>query len=537
MSRPQSADPDRKPLAFFVPGEMLLFVEHDQPFTPGALLERLARDPLVAAKSDDHRLAQAVTRAATARVTTTARAQRPGTDAVAPGFLSSVLVDAGAVDSRLRADSGARDFLAFIEQYDSALDAPDKRGAQAGAFEQQSGDGDSVRVSAVTLNWLANSAQMHLGLGGPGARPQAFTGSPASAPYQFTLPDAAAAYKSGGSGVDIAILDTAPPQDQLAEAYARLAAENPLVYALLGPDGGFALPNRHLRITYDNSQHMRNLNDHTHPSSAGIYGHDYLMYDHGLFAAGIAHTIAPEASLHLVQVLNDWGVGTLETIIRGLELLAAERDGRPLVVNLSLMLDIPQPEYVDHRTLPAQFDDWRWFRDWLGARPGFVERSHLPLRRVCEALQGRGVMIVAAAGNDGANHVRPPARMPAALDTVIGVGALQKNSDTPAGYSNVSDSGGAGIATFGGSQDSSGAAHAGDGMLGVYIGPLPGAADPNRSGWAWWAGTSFAAPVITAALALLRAAGKSPADALDALYASVAETPGAVEHIFHAAQG
>lgn len=536
MSRPQPADPDRKPLAFFVPGEMLLFVEHDQPLAPGALLERLARDPLVAAKSDDHRLAQAVARVSAARVTTTARAG--GADAAAPGFLSSVLVDAGAVDGRLRADSGARDFLAFIEQYDSALDAPDKRGAQARAFEQRPDNGDAVRVSAVTLNWLANSAQMHLGLGGPGARPQAFTGSAASAPYRFTLSGADAAYQSDGAGVEIAILDTAPPQDRLAEAYARLAAENPLVYALLGPDGGFALPNRRLRITYDNSQHMRDLNDHTHPSSAGIYGHDYLMSDHGLFAAGIAHTIAPEASLHLVQVLNDWGVGTLETIIRGLESLAAGRDnGRPLVVNLSLMLDIPQPEYVDHRSLPAQFDDWRWFRDWLGARPGFVERSHLPLRRVCEALQGRGALIVAAAGNDGANHVRPPARMPAALSAVIGVGALQKNSDAPASYSNISDSGGAGIATFGGSQDSSGTALAGDGMLGVYIGPLPGATAPNRSGWAWWAGTSFAAPVITAALALLRAAGKSPADALDALYASVAETPGAVEHIFHATQG
>jgi subtilisin family serine protease len=309
------------------------------------------------------------------------------------------------------------------------------------------------------------------------------------------------------------------------------------VYELLGPDGTFALPNRRLRVTYDTSQHMRDLNDHTNPTSAGIYGHDYVMYDHGLFAAGIAHTIAPDASLHLVQVLNDWGVGTLETIVRGLELLAVEGSGRPLVVNLSLMLDIPQSQYLDHRPLPRQFDDWRWFRDWLGARPRFVERSHLPLRRVCEALQNRGVLVVAAAGNDGYKAVRPPARMPAALDTVVGVGALQKNSDQPASYSNISDGEGIGIATFGGSQDSSGTADAGSGILGVYIGPLPGATDPNYTGWAWWAGTSFAAPIVTAALALLRAAGKSPAEALDALYASVAEVPGAVEHIFHVTQG
>lgn len=533
MSKPQSVDPGQKPLAFFVPGEMVLFVEHDQPLAPGALLERLAQDPIVTARSDDHTLAQAVTRADAARITTTARAQadKTGADAAAPAFLSAVLVDVGAVNSHLRAASGARAFVELIEQHDRALDA------SARAAELRPDGSDSVRVSAVTPNWLANSAQMHLGLGGPGARPQAYSGSPASAPYRFSLLDLESASKSRGSGVEIAILDTAPPHDQLADAYARLAAENPLVYELLGPDGSFALPNHRLRITYDTSQQMRSLNDHTHPSSAGIYGHDYIMYDHGLFAAGIAHTIAPEASLHLVQVLNDWGVGTLETIIRGLALLAAEHSERPLVVNLSLMLDIPRPEHIDHRQLPVQFEEWRWFRDWLSGRPGFVERSYLPLSQMCEALKARGVLVVAAAGNDGANHVRPPARLPAALDTVIGVGALQKNSQSPASYSNISDTGGAGIATFGGSQDSSGTAHAGDGMLGVYTGPLPGTASANSSGWAWWAGTSFAAPVVAAALALLRAAGESPAGALDTLYASVAEAGGAVEHIFRVTQG
>jgi len=31
------------------------------------------------------------------------------------------------------------------------------------------------------------------------------------------------------------------------------------------------------------------------------------MADHGLFVAGIIHSIAPQASLHLIRVLNDFG--------------------------------------------------------------------------------------------------------------------------------------------------------------------------------------------------------------------------------------
>lgn len=536
----QPPETDPKPLAFFMPGQVLLFVEHDRPLVPDALRARLARDPLVTAQRDDHRLARAVSEVNTTSITTTIHSPiaQPKGDIPTPAFLSTVLVDVGAVDNRFRSEGNSRAFIEYIEQYDSVLDRPDAGyPPSASQAEQEFGDRDEMRVSAVTLNWMANSAQMHLGLGGPGARPQAFTGGSASVPYRFTLPGKEQAFNTDGGGVEVAILDTAPPLLQLEQAYARLAAHNPLVYNLLGPDGTFSLPNRRLRVTYDNSQQMRNLNDHSHPDSAGIYGHDYVMFDHGLFAAGIVHAIAPETSIHLVQVLNDWGVGTLETIVRGLELLATEQNGHPLVVNLSLMLDIPLAEHLDHRQLPSQFADWHWFRDWLGAHPRFVERSGRPLRRVCEALQSRGVLVVAAAGNDGEMGIRPPARMPAALDTVVGVGALQKNSDHPASYSNISDKDGSGIATFGGNQDIGGAAHGGDGMLGLYVGPLPGTTHPNTSGWAWWAGTSFATPVVTAALALLRSSGKSPAEALDVLYNSVSEGPGAVEHIFSVTQG
>ncbi len=70
-------------------------------------------------------------------------------------------------------------------------------------------------------------------------------------------------------------------------------------------------------------------------SGYGVAGHEYWMYDHGLFVAGIIHTIAREAQLHLIEVLNWFGVGTLETIARGLEFARVSRKNTytPLIVN------------------------------------------------------------------------------------------------------------------------------------------------------------------------------------------------------------
>ncbi|HEU0293450.1 MAG TPA: hypothetical protein VFR47_11980, partial [Anaerolineales bacterium] len=129
---------------------------------------------------------------------------------------------------------------------------------------------------------------------------------------------------------------------------------------------------------------------------------------------------------------------------------------------------------------------------------------------------------------------------PAAFDGVWGIGALPKNYDrTAAGYktaaySNISDKPSTtGFVVFGGESGF------GNGVLGAYISDFPQRAgclpsllqmlrwkagerpDPgtftfdqvkyqaNKTGWAWWAGTSFAAPVISGILA----AGGLPANA------------------------
>jgi len=107
---------------------------------------------------------------------------------------------------------------------------------------------------------------------------------------------------------------------------------------------------------------------------------------------------------------------------------------------------------------------------------------------------------------------------------VLGVGALPKDTVwgntpyPPSSYSNIADQPGeVGVTTFGGEGGE------GKGVLGLYIGEFP--VDPNPSWWqrflswlitllggrvagpqnltdmAWWAGTSFATPILAGTIA------------------------------------
>jgi subtilisin family serine protease len=131
--------------------------------------------------------------------------------------------------------------------------------------------------------------------------------------------------------------------------------------------------------------------------------------------------------------------------------------------------------------------------------------------------------MVAAAGNDAQRnrhrnyHGRPSARYPAAFDTVIGVGALPRGASgsgiAAASYSNLADRPQkTGFATLGGEDGVE------NGVLGLYIGPFPDGR-PNDTKWAWWAGTSFATPIVTGLVAGLLGNGLSgrSADVMAAL--------------------
>lgn len=445
---------------YCVPGEVLVVVRHPGAFTREHVAQRLRVHPLLSdallagAAPDAERM---ITLASGAEAWTLAALPAPGANNAA------ALLDHC---ERLSAD---------------ALAAP----------------ASEVSIAQFVPNWMAAGAPENVGGGGPGGRPQAISAAELAqlrgvqpAFWQFVLPAGLPLQRPAaerGAGIDIYILDTAPDRAALDGAMARWQAAHPLVAGLLGP-------NSPLDIAYAGADHLLGQLDYVLPNA------HYLMPDHGLFVAGIIHAIAPAARLHLVEVLNPYGVGSLESIARGFALAAQAAARGPVIVNASLCLDVPQPDRAWLRTL-RQDEPF-----WAGQPPERLLRTVAPFQQLCDTLHSQQAAVVAAAGNEGRAGYHPPARYPAAFDSVLGVGALKADAATPADYSNLSDAPlRAGVAAFGG-EVTAGTADARSGMVGLYTGAFPDGA-PNETGWARWAGTSFAAPVVAGALAALMSEG------------------------------
>ncbi len=392
-----------------------------------------------------------------------------------------------------------------------------------------------VFVRSASPNWLIGGAHHQPGTGGPATWPKGVSSSdpeadPSTNAYRFTFrfpPGSSLGQWCGnanaGEGIYVAILDTAPSQSDLITAYHERHESHPLIDQLLGPTG----PKPPLHVQWAAPADYPLLMEYS------LSGHRYRMPDHGLFIAGIIHTIAPKAELHLYEVLGPYGTGMLDTIAPGVlrALQEAQAAGKPLVINCSFALTVP-------------LDPLHNAPDWDVDLSGLVGFTTISFRTLMEALTqnneggAQEAIVVAAAGNDATRSAgdpnpsnRPQARYPAAFDGVVGVGALPiegSNEQFPkvyrvdgterydtATYSNFSDDpAGIGFVTLGGEDGP------GKGVLGIYISDIPRTANPNgstnvqyehnESGWAWWAGTSFAAPIISGILA----AGLSPAAGL-----------------------
>src|SRR5262249_12483365 len=92
------------------------------------------------------------------------------------------------------------------------------------------------------------------------------------------------------------------------------------------------------------------LNGQHHPLT--IKGHEYTMYDHGLFIASIVRSIAPTTRVTLMEVLNHKGVGTLKSLAEGFNKIIENRsriinvdDRPPLIINCSFTFALPVDLY------------------------------------------------------------------------------------------------------------------------------------------------------------------------------------------------
>lgn len=145
--------------------------------------------------------------------------------------------------------------------------------------------------------------------------------------------------------------------------------------------------------------------------------------------------------------------------------------------------------------------------EWLRTRGPLARSLSAIVDRFKDLVQYPEILMIAAAGNDSdrPRDLLFPPRIPAALEGILGVSAT-KAASVFANFSNRDDlelPRDDGIAAFGGERVDNGAVYLTDvGLFGLAVrddfpayaagGPVV----PNTNGWAQWAGTSFATPVV-----------------------------------------
>ena len=341
-----------------------------------------------------------------------------------------------------------------------------------------------------------------------------------------------------GFNVRVFVLDTIPAPEKITSA-SQLAnppggiARNRLLQGIATGMESFPPFNAAPPAINVNYQTLSVDLEDAHAPGTGrdLHGHlvGYPLLDHGLFVAGIIRDLASHAQIECVRVLNDFGVGKLSILTQALEkiqdrMLNGDLQNVPVVINLSLVM--------------TPYDQ-------LFHKLGFVlekpdeKHTHIDLREglhnVIKTLVKSGAVFVAAAGNDS-NSLEMAGRMgpryPARFPEVVSVASVTRDGKTAARYSNraiAHNQQPHGIATYGG--------HVSQPVkpqkLGLPVAPTPtncmtGAEDidaligvfssqtypelaegdchesypaPNPDAWAYWSGTSFSTPIISALVA------------------------------------
>jgi hypothetical protein len=342
--------------------------------------------------------------------------------------------------------------------------------------------------------------------------------------WHITLPDLDPQLQSmTGDGVTVFIPDAFPERGVISRATRDAEDDNWLLSSV----------NETVSFDYSLMSGVQEILDMASTGNAAVgkdvYGEHYpiLMPDHGLFIAGIVRDVAPNANIECIRVLNDLCVGDLNKLAGALwriynRMLSINPETgqvgdlyqRPVVINLSLVIP------TDDEARQKQITPVAGGFNIIQADVFFAITS----------LTQVGAIVVASAGNEGderempAGGKRPMALYPAAfgesIDNVIAVGAVTA-ADKEASYSCYPGS--RGVATYGGEvpdvqpldpPSSNPTVTINDALRGIYSSveypPLSAVpADPpeqyyeapNDHTWAYWIGTSFATPIVSAVIA------------------------------------
>jgi subtilisin family serine protease len=363
---------------------------------------------------------------------------------------------------------------------------------------------EALELIALTPCWLSAAGQEgHIGAG-PGVPPEPRPDLPSDwrPSYAFEGPAAGLADASG-EGVVVAILDSRPERDEVLAAAQAFQPPHAFLMELLERVrfGGFDLGDPGMAAV----EHLVASWEAGDPDGLA---QGYAMPDHGIFVSGLVLGAAPDADIHLLRVLNEQGVGDLQSLCALLGQTRARTNaaGKRLIVNLSLVSSIPTEADLEREYRPLRSVAKRQAAGSEDAGSVPPMRAFLggPLMDAVAALVRDGALVVASAGNDAKpGALRPEPRMPARDDRVLAVGAAGRGGQA-AGFSNAADAlvMGNGVVAFGGDARwlASGArVDPQDAPVGLFSRPtvpITGAAVPT--GWVSWAGTSFAAPLVTA---------------------------------------
>ncbi|VAW38248.1 hypothetical protein MNBD_CHLOROFLEXI01-476 [hydrothermal vent metagenome] len=210
--------------------------------------------------------------------------------------------------------------------------------------------------------------------------------------------------------------------------------------------------------------------------------------DHGVFVASLVNVVVPASTIHLYRVLNDSNKGDSFKLIEALchvindRMEVGKQKGLDkklcgMVINLSMGVHVEDTSKPQKELVPV-------------------------LYKLLKCAHNNGAIIIAASGNDSAQQSLPKkAQVPALYDFVIGVGASNFSGKRSC-FSNEGD-----VYAPGG-DNSSGCESVPYAYLSIkerqessVIGFVKEISP--ATGYAFWKGTSFAAPLVSGLAALL----------------------------------